>query len=67
MHEFDEVALCVQEGPEGPYGWASIHAHVKEVAILISNHTMRVGDRGVVIVGGSVDLGTPTGNTDRPG
>lgn len=33
------------------------HMTVKEVAIHISNHTTRVGDRGVVVVGGSVDLG----------
>ena len=30
---------------------------VREVAIHISNHTTRVGDRGVVVIGGSVDLG----------
>ena len=41
----------------GPYGWASLGAHVREVAIHISNHTMRIGDRGVVVVGGSVELG----------
>ncbi|BDA41145.1 hypothetical protein COCOBI_01-8000 [Coccomyxa sp. Obi] len=33
------------------------HMTVKEVAIHISNHTTRVGDRGVVVVGGSADLG----------
>lgn len=33
------------------------HATVKEVAIHISNHTMRVGDRGVVVIGGSADVG----------
>ena len=36
-----------------------MHAHVREVGILISNHTMREGDRGVVVVGSSVDLGKP--------
>ncbi len=34
-----------------------MHAHVREVGILISNHTMREGDRGVVVIGSSVDLG----------
>jgi len=48
-----------QEEAGGPYGWATMHAKVREVGILISNHTMRQGDRGVVIVGGSVELGTP--------
>ena len=43
----------------GPYGWATLHAHVREVAVHISNYTMRVGDRGVVVIGGSVDLGEP--------
>ncbi|KAK9916603.1 hypothetical protein WJX75_004756 [Coccomyxa subellipsoidea] len=33
------------------------HMAVREVAIHISNHTTRVGDRGVVVIGGSVDLG----------
>ena len=50
-------ALVPQEDQAGPYGWATLHAHVREVGILISNHTMRQGDRGSVIVGSSVDLG----------
>ncbi|EIE27009.1 hypothetical protein COCSUDRAFT_83568 [Coccomyxa subellipsoidea C-169] len=33
------------------------HMAIKEVAIHISNHTARVGDRGIVVIGGSVDLG----------
>jgi hypothetical protein len=40
--------------PEGLH-----HAAVREVAIHISNHTMRKGDRGVVVVGGSAELGDP--------
>lgn len=44
--------LYMQE--DVPHG---AHMTVKEVAIHISNHTTRVGDRGVVVVGGSVDLG----------
>lgn len=49
--------LLLQEAQASPYGWATMHSHVKEVGILISNHTMREGDRGVVIIGSSVDLG----------
>ncbi len=33
------------------------HATVREVAVHISNHTMRRGDRGVVVIGGSLELG----------
>ena len=33
------------------------HASVREVAIHISNHSMQVGDRGVVVVGASAELG----------
>ena len=33
------------------------HASVREVAVHISNHTMRRGDRGVVVIGGSLELG----------
>ena len=36
---------------------AGLHASVREVAIHISNHTVRPGDRGIVVVGGSVDVG----------
>ena len=50
--------FIAQEEAGGPYGWATMHAKVREEGILISNHTMRQGDRGVVIVGGSVELGT---------
>ena len=49
-----------QEQQNGPYGWATLHAHVKEVGIVITNHTMREGDRGAVIIGSSVDLGAST-------
>lgn len=37
------------------------HARVREVAIHISNYTMRKEDRGVVVVGGSVETGDLTG------
>ena len=33
------------------------HASAREVAVHISNHSMQVGDRGVVVVGASADLG----------
>ena len=33
------------------------HASVREVAVHISNHSMTVGDRGVVVVGASAELG----------
>ncbi len=33
------------------------HVSVREVAVHISNHTMAVGDRGVVVVGASAELG----------
>ena len=33
------------------------HASVREVAVHISNHSMVVGDRGVVVVGASAELG----------
>lgn len=33
------------------------HATVREVAIHISNHAIAKGDRGIVVIGGSVDLG----------
>mmetsp|Transcript_9037 Transcript_9037/g.25956 ORF Transcript_9037/g.25956 Transcript_9037/m.25956 type:complete len:704 (-) Transcript_9037:142-2253(-) len=33
------------------------HAEIREVAIHISNHTMAQGDRGVVVVGGGLELG----------
>ena len=33
------------------------HASVREVAIHISNHSMQNGDRGVVVVGASAELG----------
>ena len=42
---------------KGPYGWAQVNAHVQEIGILISNHTARVGDKGLVVIGGSIDLG----------
>ena len=54
-----ESLPCLQEEVAGPYGWATLHAHVREVAVHISNYTVRVGDRGVVVVGGSVELGEP--------
>ena len=46
--------LCCLQGdvPEGQR-----HTAVREVAIHISNHTMRREDRGVVVVGGSMELG----------
>ena len=40
--------------------WA--HAGVREVALLVSNHSMRVGDRGVVVVGGSAQTGDLAGH-----
>lgn len=40
--------------------WA--HAGVREVALLVSNHSMRVGDRGVIIVGGSAQTGDLAGH-----
>ena len=46
-----EMLLMQEDVPHGA------HMTVKEVALHISNHTTRVGDRGVVVVGGSVDLG----------
>ena len=33
------------------------HASIREVAVLITNHTVNKGDRGMVVVGGSIDLG----------
>ena len=33
------------------------HASVREVAVHISNHSMQVGDRGVIVVGASAELG----------
>lgn len=33
------------------------HASVREVAVHISNHSMQVGDRGVVVMGASAELG----------
>ena len=41
--------------------WA--HVGVREVALLVSNHSMRVGDRGVVIVGGSAQAGDLAGHS----
>lgn len=52
-----------QEEVGGPYGWATVHAHVREVAIHISNHSMRVGDHGMVVVGSSVELGAPSSSS----
>ena len=43
---------CKGDIPEGQR-----HAGIREVAIHISNHTMRREDRGVVVVGGSAELG----------
>ena len=40
--------------------WA--HAGVREVTLLVSNHSMRVGDRGVVVVGGSAQTGDLAGH-----
>jgi len=37
------------------------HARVREVAIHISNYTMRREDRGSVVVGGSIEMGDLTG------
>lgn len=37
------------------------HARVREAAIYISNHTVREQDRGVIIVGGSIEMGDLTG------
>ena len=47
----------LQKEMKGPYGWAQVNAHVQEIGILISNHTARVGDKGLVVIGGSIDLG----------
>lgn len=46
------MAGCQGDIPEGQR-----HAGIREVAIHISNHTMRRGDRGVIVVGGSAELG----------
>ena len=37
------------------------HARVREVAVHISDITLREGDRGAVIVGGSIELGDLAG------
>ena len=37
------------------------HARVREVAIHISNHTVRKEDHGMVVVGGSLEMGDLTG------
>lgn len=44
--------MLQEELPRG-----AAHVSVKEVAIHISNHTMRKGDRGVVVIGASAELG----------
>jgi len=41
--------------------WA--HAGVREAALLVSNHSMRAGDRGVVIAGGSAQAGDLAGHS----
>jgi hypothetical protein len=33
------------------------HAAIREVAVLVTNHTVNQGDRGMVVVGGSIELG----------
>lgn len=58
MHQSSLGVAAVQEDvPQ----WA--HAGVREVALLVSNHSMRVGDRGVVIVGGSAQAGDLAGHS----
>eukprot|EP00241_Pyramimonas_parkeae_P004151 CAMPEP_0114256276 /NCGR_PEP_ID=MMETSP0058-20121206/18057_1 /TAXON_ID=36894 /ORGANISM="Pyramimonas parkeae, CCMP726" /LENGTH=677 /DNA_ID=CAMNT_0001370813 /DNA_START=38 /DNA_END=2071 /DNA_ORIENTATION=- len=40
------------------------HASIREVAVLVTNHTMQLHDRGLVVVGGSIDLGDLTKEYD---
>ena len=42
------------------------HARVREVAVHISNYTMRREDRGAVVVGGSIEMGDLTGWLHHP-
>lgn len=41
-------------------------ATVREVAALVTNHSMRTQDRGMVLIGGSVELGDLSGGAEDP-
>eukprot|EP00854_Cymbomonas_tetramitiformis_P007008 gene7008-8357_t len=42
------------------------YASVREVAVIITNHTLHPSDRGMVIVGGSIELGDLAGKPEDP-
>ena len=42
-------------------GSVEAHVRIREVAIHITNHTVRAGDRGLVVVGASAEQGNLSG------